>query len=162
MLYFVAAHGKNFELGYKGGLPWKRMPADVARLHEIIKDKVVVMGEATYNSYDDIHKSIHAKKPYVLSRSKPTIDDADVLDDIKKVVKMARSEEVYVIGGASIFAQLIDEVDHMYLTRIEENFTADRSFPDYSGMNFELVEAQYFAADDKNPYPYTFLQLHRS
>ena len=62
MLYFVAAHGNNYEMGYEGGLPWKRMPADIAQLHDIIRDKIVVMGEATYQGYTDIHKSIRAKK----------------------------------------------------------------------------------------------------
>ena len=161
MLYFVAAHGNNYEMGYEGGLPWKSMPADIAQLHDIIRDKIVVMGEATYRGYTDIHKSIHAKKAYVLSRSNLTLDDAEVLDDIKEVSIMARDKDVYVIGGASIFKQLIEDVDHMYLTRIEQNFKADRYFPDYSTMNFEMVEAQYFSADDDNPYAYTFLQLRR-
>ena len=161
MLYFVAAHGNNYEMGYEGGLPWKSMPADIAQLHDIIRDKIVVMGEATYRGYTDIHKSIHAKKVYVLSRSNPAIDDAEVLDDIKKVSIIARDEDVYVIGGASIFKQFIEDVDCMYLTRIEQDFKADRYFPDYSNMNFELVEAQHFAADDDNPHPYTFLQLRR-
>ena len=72
----------------------------------------------------------------MLSRSNLNLDDAEVMNDIKKVSIMARGEDVYVIGGASYF-------------------------PDYSTMNFEMVEAQYFSADDDNPYAYTFLQLRR-
>ena len=97
----------------------------------------------------------------MLSRSNLNLDDAEVMNDIKKVSIMARGEDVYVIGGASIFKQLIEDVDHMYLTRIEQGFKSDLYFPDYSTMNFEMVEAQYFSADDDNPYAYTFLQLRR-
>ena len=89
------------------------------------------------------------------------LDQITATASLSAFLIMARGEDVYVIGGASIFKQLIEDVDHMYLTRIEQGFKSDRYFPDYSTMNFEMVEAQYFSADDDNPYAYTFLQLRR-
>lgn len=161
MLNFVAAHDENFGMGFKGRLPWPRMAADIERLHKLTKDKTVVMGERTYREYQTVKHAFGTGRVIVLSRSIQTLQDAEVISDLNSIAKRAKSEDIWVIGGGSVFKQLINAADKLYLTVIKGSFKVDTYFPQYSLDGWRVVERQSFPADQNNPYPYTFLKLSR-
>lgn len=160
MLIFAAAHDKNFGMGYKGRLPWPRMAADIERFHRLTKDKTVLMGERTYREYQSVKHAFGVGKIYVLSNSRTLLPDAEVIRDLEFIKKQATTKDIWVIGGGSVFKQLINTADKMYLTRIEGEFEVDTYFPKYNINDWSVFEER-FSADKVNPYPYTFLELVR-
>ena len=164
MIVFIAAHDQNFAIGNKGHLPWRhaRMQDDTKRLHKLANGKTLVMGERTYHDYRDVRRAFSTDKVIVISRSLQTLPDAEVVNDIEEIITRAQQEELWVIGGGSIFLQLLPYVDIMYLTQIEHLFSnADTFFPKYNKEDWNVVEEQTFPADARNPFPFTFLTLQR-
>jgi len=150
-------------MGYKGHLPWRdaRMENDTKRLHRLTNKNIIVMGEKTYHDYKNVQEAFHTKQVYVISRSTDSLPDANVLNDINDVATLAKSKELWVIGGGSIFKQLLPNAGKMFLTIVNHEFTADTFFPKYKTNEWDITSKQDFPADSSNPYSYTFLELCR-
>lgn len=158
MISFVFVHGKNRELGLNGYLPWRGsvMKEDKKRLHRLVDGKKLVMGEHTYRNYKNIKEKFKTRHVTVLSRTTSSLPDAQVAHSISEIIKRAKNEELWVIGGGDVFAQLLPYADKMYITVIEGEFTADTYFPSYDPTEWNVIEEQSYPVDQKNPYPYTF------
>lgn len=161
MINFVAAHGKKRELGYQGRLPWPRMAADIQRLHNLIDNQIIVMGEQTYREYRHVKHAFHSKRVFVLSSKNVDDDDVETIYSIEDVLSLAKKSTLWVIGGAKVFQQLLPYAQTMYLTCIDGNFKADSFFPSYDSRDWEVIDEQSFSADGDNPFDYSFLTLKR-
>lgn len=138
-LTIIAAIGKNNELGYKNDLIW-HLPDDLKFFKEKTTGKTIVMG---YNTFLSLPKLLPNRKHIVLSAEKLDIKDVTSftnLDDLIKFIKEI-DDEVFIIGGASIYKQFIDLVDKMYLTEVESEFKeADVYFPEFNKDEWERKE----------------------
>ncbi|RMD70343.1 MAG: hypothetical protein D6819_04505 [Gammaproteobacteria bacterium] len=76
-------------------------------------------------------------------------------------IEEVQEEGLMVIGGASIYEQMIPRATRLYLTVIHHAFPGDAFFPPWDEKAFDVVEREDFAPDAENPYPYTFLTLVR-
>lgn len=163
MIIFVGAFTQNHAMGLKGHLPWRdqRMQSDTERLHRLANGKILVMGERTYHDYKDVQAAFQTKDVLVLSRNAKELPDATVYSDTQAIIGLARSKELWVIGGGQIFAALLPYADKMYLTRIETTLPGDTFFPRYQYDEWRVVSEQTFAADERNPFDYAFLELER-
>lgn len=163
MIIFVAAHGKNREMGFKGGLPWPLMKADRAHLHSIANGKTVVMGEKTVHNYASVTASYATDHVVVLSRTiSSSAPGVEVVGDIQPIIERAKTEDLYVVGGASIFTQLLPYAQRMYLTEIDGEFDADTYFPEYNQSDWHVTSEDPHQLDEQNPYPYTFVTRQRT
>jgi len=73
----------------------------------------------------------------------------------------AGHDEVMVIGGAELYRQLLPETNTIYLTRIHASLDGDTCFPDIPDTDWRQLERIDHAADERNPYDYSFIQLQR-
>lgn len=162
MIIFVGAFTKNYGMGNKGNLPWRHgsMQEDTKRLHKLTNGKTIVMGERTYNDYQDVQKSFQTKSILVISRNIKTLPDAEVASSLETIVDRSQTEDVWVIGGGQIFTQLIPYAQKMYLTEIDAELEADTFFPQYSSDDWTRSEESH-KADAHNKYDYTFIDLNR-
>ena len=143
----VAAISDNNAIGKNLGLLW-RMPADMKRFKDLTTGHAVIMGRKTFESLPN--GGLPNRKNIVLT----TMPDA--LDICEK------EENIFIIGGSLVYRQGLGIADKMYLTRIHGEFPdADAFFPVVNWDLWEEVERQEFPADEKNPYPYTFLTYVR-
>ena len=132
-LIIIAAVGKNGELGKNGQLIWK-IPHDLACFKKITMGKTMVMGKNTFNS---LPKLLPGRKHIILSKSgafNKEIEDSLVFDDKEELIKYIttelKDEDVYIIGGASIYEEFIDLCNLMYITEIDDtDESADAYFP---------------------------------
>jgi dihydrofolate reductase len=136
MIRLIAAVDRKQGIA-KGGLqPWK-IPSD----EQYFKEKTaqfggnILMGSKTF---EVIGHPLSGRRNFVLT--KDDFDDKGVelvrdLDDFLKNFK----EDIWVIGGASVFEQTFASADEVYLTNIEADFGCDQFFPDLAD-NFELSE----------------------
>ena len=127
----IAAIGKNRELGYNNDLIWN-IPEDLKFFKDNTMGKYMVMGINTFNSLPGI---LPGRKHIVLTRKNVDLgDEIFVIHNLDELLQYidTLSSEVMIIGGASIYRQMIDYADRMLLTEIDSESMADVYFPEFS------------------------------
>ncbi len=127
----ICAIGKKREIGFKNQLLWN-LPNDLRRFKEITAGHAVIMGQKTFES---IGKVLSDRKNIILSLdSNLKIDGAEVSNDFLEVINRYKDsdEEVFIIGGASIYKQAILYAQKLYLTLVKDSPEADVFFPELS------------------------------
>ncbi len=130
MISLIAAIGKNGELGKNNDLIW-HLPNDLKFFKEVTLNHKIVMG---YNTYLSIGKRLPQRKNIVIVSNKNKINDENIFvyDEVEELInkEINNDEEVFIIGGASLFNYFYSLADKMYLTLIdEEDRDADVYFP---------------------------------
>lgn len=131
----IAAIGKNYELGKNNDLIW-HLDGDLPFFKKTTMGKTVIMGRNTFFS---LPKALPGRKNIVLTFP-PVFEAAGATTvlSIDEALEMVKDEdEVFIIGGASLYAQFIDKADKLYLTEAEaEEPTADVYFPKFDKSLF--------------------------
>ncbi len=126
----IVAVDINWGIGYKGSL-LQRIPADMKNFKRITTGKVVVMGQATFESLPG-QEPLKDRINIVLSddesfrNEKVTICRS--LDDLFDVLSNYPDDDVFIIGGESVYAQLLEHCGEVYVTKIANTYTADKYF----------------------------------
>lgn len=155
MFYLIAATGKNRELGSKGGLVW-HLPGDLQYFKQATMGYPVFMG---YNTFKSLPKMLPGRKHYVLAYERGDLPaEVEVVTDLDGFVEAHKdsSEVIFVIGGASVYTQMLPHCKKLFLTEIDATSdAADVFFPDFdkslyerkivgkgedNGINYEFVE----------------------
>ena len=125
--------------------------------------KVVVMGRKTLESFPNGQPLKNRVNIVLTSDKNYKVKDAIVvhdLDELHKELEQYNSEDVYVIGGESIYRQLLDECDVAHITKIDYAYDADAYFPNLD----EKEEWQITEDSDEQTYfdlEYYFLKYER-
>jgi len=131
----IAAIGKNRELGQNNKLLWD-IPEDMAHFRSITTGHAVIMGQKTFES---IGHALPKRKNIILTHDQNfSAKDCLTAGSIGEALDLAgKSEEneIFFIGGASVYDQAIKIADKLYLTLIDDSREADVFFPDYSAFN---------------------------
>jgi dihydrofolate reductase len=118
MLIGVVAIARNFAIGKDGKLPW-HYPADLRFFKESTIGNAVVMG---FRTWESIGKPLPKRLNIVLSRSSPLENRADLLLLRGKAEVLALAKylkgDLFIIGGAQIFAEFADVIDKWFVTEI--------------------------------------------
>ena len=156
IISIIVAVDNNRGIGYKNKLLYE-IPEDLKRFRKITSGHPIIMG---YKTFQSIGRPLPGRTNIVLSRDKNLkIDGVFVYDDIRKAIEFAKTKddkEIFVIGGASIYAQAIDLADRLYLTVINAAKPADTFFPDYSG--FTKIISNEHGLSDQLKYSYIILE----
>ena len=146
----IAAVDQNWAIGNKNQLLVK-IPADQKFFRETTTGKVVVMGRKTLESFPN-GLPLKNRTNIVLTRDKRyEVKDAIVLhslEDLREELKKYPSEDIYVIGGETIYRQLLDDCDVAHITKIEFAYDADAYFPNLD----ELPEWKITADSEEQTY----------
>lgn len=125
----VAAVGRNGVIGVDGGLPW-RIPEDLARFKQMTMGHALVMGRATF---DSIGRPLPGRSNIVLTRrpgwAYEGVDTAGSLEEAIAIAE-ARGQEVFIAGGADVYAQALGIADSMELTEVDASPEGDTYFPE--------------------------------
>ena len=138
----ISAIAKDRGIGYQNKF-LVHLPPDLQHFKAITKGHMVIMGQTTYES---MGKALPNRQNIVLTKDKDfKVDDAKVMYSIEEALEFAKQsgdEEVFFIGGASIYAQSIKYADKLYLTLIDQTWPADTFFPDYSEFKNVVSESE--------------------
>lgn len=137
----VAAVADNGVIGREGGLPW-RLPGDLARVKNLTMGHVLVMGRRTYES---IGRPLPGRTTVVVTRQPNwRADGVLVAHDIDAALEVAAQHdpEVYVFGGAEIYAAALPKVDRMVVTWVDARPDGDTTFPDVDWQRWREVERE--------------------
>ena len=127
----IAAVDKNWAIGCKNKL-LVSIPADMKFFRETTTGKVVVMGRKTLESFPN-GMPLKKRTNIVLTHDKtykvPDAILAHSMEELHEELKKYPSEDIYVIGGETIYKQLLEECDVAHITKIDYEFEADAYFP---------------------------------
>ena len=127
----IVAVDQNWGIGCKGKL-LVSIPADMKFFRSTTLGKVVVMGRKTLESFPN-GAPLKDRVNIVLTKNsnfeKQGVVVVHSVEELHEELKKYNSDDVYVIGGAAIYSQLIDECDTAYVTKIDYTYEADAYFP---------------------------------
>ena len=127
----IAAVDSNWAIGLNNKL-LVSIPDDMKFFRQTTMGKVVVMGRRTLESFQN-GLPLRERVNIILSRNPEfQVKGATVVHSMEKLheeLKKYNTEDIYVIGGESIFTQLLEECDVAHITKIDFAYTADRHFP---------------------------------
>ena len=140
-MILVMAVDAKWAIGYKGDM-LTRIPEDLKHFKEMTMGGVLVMGRKTF----DATGALPGRETIIVSRSLKEMEGAHIahsLDDLREMIKEKFSDKkIFLVGGASLIDQLIDEVDEAEITFIKKDFelydTVMRNLD--KDEAFELVE----------------------
>lgn len=128
----IVAVDLNWGIGYKGSL-LLRIPDDMKFFKEMTLGKVVIMGRETFESLPG-KKPLKDRINIVLSRKECYGDDnltmCHSIDEVFREIKKYKTEDIFVIGGESVYIQLLPFCTEAYTTKIENKYKADKFFTD--------------------------------
>jgi dihydrofolate reductase len=155
MISMICAIGKNREIGFKNKLLWN-LPQDMKHFKEKTFDHTVIMGQTTFES---IGKALPGRKNIVLTLDPNyQAENCEISNNLKEIAGKYKdvAEEVFIIGGASIYKQFLPYASKLYLTLVDDAPEADTFFPDYSEFKNIASESEL---QEENGIKYKFVEL---
>lgn len=158
-LCIVVAASTNHVIGAAGGLPW-RLPEDLQRFKQTTMGKPILMGRATW---DSIGRALPGRRNIVISRQTGfTASGCEVATSIAAALQLvADADDVMVIGGGQIYAELLPKTSRIYLTRVHATVAGDTWFPELDADAWEEVDRESYPATDQREYAFDILTLDR-
>lgn len=160
----IWAMARNRVIGYRNTLPW-RLPVDMQHFKALTTGHPVLMGRKTFES---LGRPLANRVNVVITRDPgyaPT--GCLVAHSLDQAIELAQQhlaadgQEIFVIGGADLYRQMLPRADRLYITQVEAKVEGDAQFPDFDWEDWHEIERRQQAADDRNPYACTFLTLER-
>ena len=136
MISMIASVGKNMELGKNNNLIW-HFKDDMKFFKETTMGHKVIMGRKTYES---LPGKLPGREMIVIS-TKFVDGDVQLVNDINRIVDKYKNsdDEVFIIGGASIYKEFMPYANKLYLTEINDyDNEADTFFPKFNKMEWNL------------------------
>lgn len=158
----IAAVDNNWAIGFRGQL-LVSIPNDQRHFREETTGKVVVLGRKTLQTFPQ-GQPLKNRINIILSNDKTyQVKDAIVVHSVEELLEKLKkypSEDIYFIGGESIYRQMLPYCDTAHITKIDHEYQADTYFPNLD----KDAEWEITADSDELTYfdiPYTFVKYER-
>ncbi|PWJ60185.1 dihydrofolate reductase [Dyadobacter jejuensis] len=148
----IAAMSENHVIGRNNQLPW-HLPDEWENFRKITDGKAFVMGRKSYEAPDALHSTY---KNVVLSRQQTEFSGAIRTDNLERALGILHDEEeVFILGGASVFKEAILLADILYLTVVHAQLDGDAFFPEVGRDLWRLGTSVYHGADQSHEYAFS-------
>lgn len=160
MISLIAAVAANGALGLNNRLLYW-LPNDLKRFKQLTTGHTIVMGRRTFESLPK--GALPNRRNMVVSASLSSLPGAEVFPSLEQAFQACRAdEEVFVIGGASVYRQAFPFAQRIYLTRVDDvPAQADVFFPHMDEGEWEQVACEPHEKDGKHAYSYRFVDYKR-
>ncbi|MDO8425512.1 MAG: dihydrofolate reductase [bacterium] len=155
MLTLIAAIAQNGCIGKDGKLPW-RLPDDMAHFRELTTGHVVLMGRKTWESLPQQFRPLPGRTNVVVTNQQEYVvpPGVSIFHDTKTALTHFTSEDIYVIGGAMLYAQTIAFADRLEITHVDRTVDGDAFFP-------AIDHAQWHAVAEEQHDGFRFVTYER-
>ena len=155
----IAALGiRTRAIGKDGGLLW-HLPPDLQRFKSLTMGHPIIMGSVTFAS---IGKLLPGRTTIVISNNPSWKHEGVVathtIADAFAQAALIERDEIFVVGGGSVYAQTITYADRLMLTLVEDDSPGDTFFPDWSALPFKETARE---AGPPGPIHYTWVTYER-
>ena len=158
MISIIVAVAENGVIGGDNRLLW-HISEDLKHFKAVTTGHPVVMGRKTYES---LGRPLPGRRNVVVTRQNISIEGCDVVHSLDEAYALfPPEEEVFVIGGAQIYAQALPLAGRFYLTRVFHAYEGDTHFPAWNDAEWRLVSSESFASGANYPYPFAFETYER-
>ena len=160
-IHAIVAVDENWAIGRQGELLC-HMPADMRHFKETTMGHSIIMGRKTFESFPK--GALPGRQNIVITRNRDYAPQGvTVAHSVKEALAAASMPgEVFIIGGEQIYNATFPLVGTIHLTVIDHKFKdVDAYFPRIDMRSWTITEQEPHPADDRNPYPFTFMTLKR-
>ncbi len=156
----IAAVAQNLAIGNENKLLYW-LPNDLKRFKALTTGHTVIMGRRTFDSLPK--GALPNRRNIVLSRTVGQLPGAEVFGTLEEALQnCATDEEVYIMGGESVYRQALPLADRLCLTEIEDTpETADAFFPEFNATEWQPVWEEAHDTDEKHAQKYRFVNYER-
>ena len=159
MVSIIVAVAQNGTIGDKISLLW-HIKEDMRFFRTTTSGHAVIMGRKTFESLGS--KPLPKRTNIVITRQDVEFEGALTAHSLQEAIRMAEGdEEVFIIGGAQIYAQALECADRLYLTLVERDYEGDTSFPEIDYRYWQLVAEQRHERGEEYEYPFSLLTFDR-
>ncbi|MCF0196502.1 MAG: dihydrofolate reductase [Bacteroidaceae bacterium] len=160
MIALIAAVAEGGAIGYENKLLYW-IPNDLKRFKALTTGHTIIMGRKTFESLPK--GALPNRRNVVLSRKQTVFPGAETFASLEEALRSCPAEEeVFIIGGASLYHAALPLADKLYLTHIEATPPhADAFFPPVSSAEWEIVHEERHQPDEQQPLPYRFTDYIR-
>lgn len=155
----IAARARNGVIGIENRLPWC-LPEDLAHFKALTLGHPVLMGRKTF---DSLGRPLPGRTNIVITRN-PDYDPAgcQVVGSIAAALAACGdAAEVFCIGGADLYAQVLPLADRLYLTEVDIEVTGDAWFPSFDSDAFEEIARESHIGDKADRVRFDFVTYAR-
>ncbi|WP_294405980.1 dihydrofolate reductase [uncultured Clostridium sp.] len=162
MLSLIVAIAENNVIGKDNKLIW-HISEDLKRFKSITSGNAMLMGRKTFESLPGV---LSGRKHIIITRDhKYTIDSeqVSVINDLDSFIRKHENsdDEIFVIGGAEIYKQLLPHCKKLYLTKVHQSFEGDTYFPEIDYSKYDTEYSSDKITDEKSGITYSFINLIR-
>lgn len=153
----IVAIDKNWAIGNNGNL-LEVLKGDMINFKNTTTDKIIVLGRATLTTFPG-GKPLKNRTNIILTKNKDLKAEESIIchsiEELLKTLEPLNSEDVFIVGGASVYEQLLLYVDTAYITKFDKSHNADTYFPNLDLLpEWNLVETSEIFME--NDIQYTF------
>ncbi|MEI4260081.1 MAG: type 3 dihydrofolate reductase [Candidatus Dasytiphilus stammeri] len=155
IISLIVAKSSNNVIGIRNSLPWN-LPLDKIWFKKHTWNKPIIMGRCTWESLGEVpltgrYNIVISKKIYKHKK------DVFFVSSISSALDLARNaKEIMIIGGESIYNQLLSVANFLYLTSIDVEVSGDAYFPLYASHQWQSIYKEYHSKSSINNYSYNF------
>ena len=151
-IQLIYARAANGVIGKDNAMPW-HLPEDMAHFRQLTGGSAVVMGRKTWDSLPPRFRPLPGRRNIVVTRQRdwrpePASDQVQRAASVEEAIALARrhSPDVWIIGGAQIYAQALPLADELVVTEIDADFDGDAHAPALSAEWREVARDPVVAA----------------
>ncbi len=155
----IVARARNGVIGRGGTLPW-RLPEDLAHFKRMTMGHPIVMGRKTWES---IGRPLPGRRSIVVSRQAGfTAAGAEVAPGLDAALALcAGTDEVFVIGGAQLYREVLPRAQRLIVTEIDADFEGDSEFPPFDQAQWIETKREHLPASDGRGFAVDFVTYAR-
>lgn len=157
----IVAAASNNVIGGDNTLLW-HIPEDLKFFKAKTAGHPIIMGRKTF---DSIGRPLPKRTNIVITRNPDWQSEGVVtspsLPDAIKTAQLLDSDEIFIIGGGTVYAAALQFATSVYLTRIHSDYTGDTYFPTLPDAQWQLVSEREGEQCDETGIRYTFLEYQR-
>ena len=158
-LAIIVAMAQNRTIGVNNTLPW-RCPADLQHFKALTMGHHMIMGRKTF---DSIGKPLPGRTTVVVTRNQDLkIDGCIIAHSLKEAIaRCAGDNEIFIVGGAELYAQSMPLADTLYITEIRQAVEGDAHFPELDRETWLEVSREKHTQTEPQPLEYHFVTYQR-
>ena len=153
-LYLIAAMSENHVIGKNNSLPW-HLPDEWKHFRQVTDGKPFLMGRKSFDAPDALHSNY---RNVILTEHPGSSSDPDIqfAADLPTAMMLLRDEnEVFVLGGASVFRQTLPLAEKLFLTIVHAQVEGDAFFPEFDLNDWDLISSEYHGIDEEHEYAFS-------
>lgn len=160
MISIIVAVSEDWGIGKDNELLW-HIPEDLKRFKKLTSGNTVIMGKKTWESLP--RRPLPGRKNIILTDNpQESIEYSVTAYSIEDALsKCAKDEEIFIIGGGSIYRQFMSIADRLFITHVHKKAPADIYFPEIDLNIWKIIEKEEYKVSETNSIPYTYIVYER-